>query len=247
VLPERVADDLPKAVEIAKKAGLTVPMVTADIIDTTTPHAESIIKTLAAQGIRYYRWGGMRYKPTGSLIDQLKELKPKVIDLAAMNKHYGVCAMYHTHSGVLQVGASQWDLHYLIYDQDPNAVAVNYDVGHAVVEGGLGGWIHSARLQMPFMKGVAVKDFKWKQNERGAWVPGWCALGQGMVNFKLFFPMLKEAKFAGPLQLHMEYPDLGGADTGKTSFSIPKEKLLGIFKRDLDALKGMLRQAGMLA
>jgi len=92
-----------------------------------------------------------------------------------------------------------------------------------------------------------VKDFKWKQNDRGAWVPGWCALGQGMVNFKLFFSMLKEAKFAGPLQLHMEYPDLGGADSGKTSFTIPKEQLLGIFKRDLDVLKGMLRQAGMLA
>jgi hypothetical protein len=45
----------------------------------------------------------------------------------------------------------------------------------------------------------------------------------------------------------MEYPDLGGADTGKTEFTIPKDKLLGIFKRDLDVLKGMLRQAGMLA
>ena len=246
VLPERVAEDLPKAVETARKAGLTVPMVTTDIVDTKTPCAEAIIKTLASQGIKYYRWGGLRYDLKGNLTEQLQEMKPRVKDLAAMNRHYGVCAMYHTHSGVGQVGASQWDLFYLIYDQGGDAVTVNYDVGHATVEGGYGGWIHSARLQMPFMKGVAVKDFKWKQNERGAWVPGWCALGQGMVNFKQFLPMLKEAKFAGPLQLHMEYPDLGGADTGKTSFTIPKEQLLSIFKRDLDVLKGMLRTAGML-
>jgi hypothetical protein len=42
----------------------------------------------------------------------------------------------------------------------------------------------------------------------------------------------------------MEYPELGGADSGKTEFTIPKEKLLALFRRDLDTLKGLLRQAG---
>jgi len=46
----------------------------------------------------------MRYKATGSLTEQLQEFKPKVKDLAAMNKQYGVCAMYHTHSGVCRWG-----------------------------------------------------------------------------------------------------------------------------------------------
>jgi hypothetical protein len=66
-----------------------------------------------------------------------------------------------------------------------------------------------------------------------------------MVNFKQVLPMIKAAGFNGPLQLHMEYPDLGGADAGKTTFTIPKEKLLAIMQRDLDTLKGMLRQAEM--
>jgi sugar phosphate isomerase/epimerase len=245
VLPERVEEDLPKAIEIIKKAGLSIPMVTTDIVDATTPNAEKVIKTLAANGIRKYRWGGFRYVDIVPIPKQVEACRVRTKDLAAMNKQYGVCAMYHTHSGINQVGASFWDLYLILKDYDTNAVSVNYDIGHAVVEGGYGGWLNSSRLLMPYIRGVALKDFKWKQNEKGAWVPGWCALGQGMVNFKLFLPMLKAANFTGPLQLHMEYPDLGGADSGKKTFTIPKEKLLAIFKRDIDTLKAMLQQAGM--
>jgi hypothetical protein len=66
-----------------------------------------------------------------------------------------------------------------------------------------------------------------------------------MVNFKQFLPMLKAANFRGPLQLHMEYPELGGADTGKATYSISKDQLLSIFKRDVVKMKGMLREAGL--
>ena len=245
VLPESVQDDLPKAAETIRKAGLKFSMITSDIIDVKTPHAEKVLRTLKSLGVKDYRWGGFRYDLKRSIPEQLVEFKARVKDLAAMNKAYGVCAMYHTHSGVGQVGASMWDLYLLLKDFDTNAVSANYDVGHATVEGGYGGWIHSANLMMPYMRGVAVKDFKWKQNEKGAWVPGWCALGQGMVNFKQFLPMLKASGFKGPLQLHMEYPDLGGADSGKKTFTIPKEKLLAIIKRDVDTLKTLLRESGM--
>ena len=246
VLPERVADDLPKAAEIIRKAGLKLTMCTADIVDAKSPHAEEMIKTMVGLGVRHYRWGGFRYKDTPGIPEQLAEMKPRVKDLAALNKQYGVTAMYHTHSGVGQVGASMWDLYLLLKDYDTEAVSANYDVGHATVEGGLGGWIHSSRLLMPYIRGVAVKDFKWTQNARGTWVPGWCALGKGMVNFKQFFAMLKAAKFSGPLQLHMEYDELGGADSGKKTFTIPKSQLLAIYKRDIDTLKQMLNEGGLL-
>jgi sugar phosphate isomerase/epimerase len=245
VEPERVEEDLPKAVETIKKAGLTIPMITSGIIDVTTPYTEKVIRTMAALGIRRYRWGTFRYVNSKPLPAQLDELKPKVHELASLNHHYGVCAMYHTHSGVGQVGASFWDLYLLLKDEDTNAVSVNYDVGHATVEGGYGGWIHSCRLLLPYMRGIAVKDFRWKQNERGAWVPGWCPLSDGMVNFKLFFSMIKAGGFSGPLQLHMEHPELGGADQGLKQFTIPKEKLLAVMWYDLDKLKAMLRDAGI--
>jgi sugar phosphate isomerase/epimerase len=90
-----------------------------------------------------------------------------------------------------------------------------------------------------------VKDFRWEQNEKKAWVPGWCALGDGMVDFKRFFIMAKAAGFTGPLQLHYEYPELGGADSGKATPTVSKDKLLAIFRRDLLKLRGILKDAGM--
>lgn len=246
VEPATVERDLPKAVETIRKAGLTVPMVTSGIIDSKSPYAENVLRTLAGLGIRRYRWGTFRYKE-GPLPQQVEAFHRQAAELAALNARHGVCAMYHTHSGVNQVGASMWDLWMVLKGLDTNAVSVNYDVGHATVEGGYGGWQHSARLMLPIMRGVAVKDFKWKQNDRGAWVPGWGPLGEGMVNFKQFFAALKTARFSGPIQLHMEYPDLGGADTGKREFTIPKERLLAICKRDLDRLKAMLKEAEIVA
>lgn len=247
VLPERVADDLPKAVEAIRKAGLKIPMATTGIVDASTPHAEEVIKTMAGLGIRHYRWGGFRYNVKEPIAKQLESFRPRVRDLAALNRQYGVCAMYHTHSGIGEVGACMWDLWLLLKDFDPNHVSANYDIGHATVEGGFGGWIHTSRLLMPHMRGVAVKDFRWQANDRGVWRPRWCAMGEGMVNFRQFFGMLREAKFAGPLQLHMEYPELAGADVGRTDFTIPKEKLLAIMQKDIDTLKSLLRDSGLLS
>ena len=245
VLPERVADDLPKAAEAIKNAGVKLAMITTDIVDPKTPHAEAVLKTTASLGLKHYRWGGFRYDLKRSLPDQIAEFKPRVKDLAAMNKQYGLTAMYHTHSGVTQVGASMWDLYLLLKDFDTESVSANYDVAHATVEGGFGGWIHSSHLLLPYTRGIAVKDFKWIRNEKGAWIPGWCALGDGMVDFKKFFAMLRSTGFAGPLQLHMEYPEVGSAATGKFESSIPKDRLMTILRRDLTRLKDMLREASI--
>ena len=166
VEPDRVRQDLPKLVAILRRKGLDVPMVTTDIADTESPFADDILSTMAELGIRHYRWNGFRYD-TGAPIGRQLDLKPRVAKLAALNARHKVTAMYHTHSGVGLVGASFWDLHILLDGLDPDAVGVNYDVGHATVEGGLGGWINSFNILLPHLRGVAVKDFYWAKNAAG--------------------------------------------------------------------------------
>lgn len=244
VEPERVAEELPPLVRLIREEGLEVEMVTSGIVDAETPHAEAVLATLAELGIRRYRWGGFDYAPTGSIPAQLEALRPRVERLARLNARYKVCAMYHTHSGIGRVGASIWDLYLLLKDFDPELVSVNYDTAHATVEGGFGGWIHSLRLVGPMLKGVAVKDFRWARDERGRWRPQWCPLGEGMVDFPKFFEMLAGLGFQGPLQVHYEYP-LGGADTGKRTLTMPESEVFAAMKRDLERLRGWLRQAGL--
>lgn len=244
VLPERVSEDLPRAEEEIRAAGLKLAMITSNI-GGATQQAARVVETLARLKVRQYRWDGFRYDLNRPLPPQLAEFKARLKDMAAMNRQYGVCSMYHTHSGTGRAGASIWDLYILLDGLNPAEVAANYDVGHATVEGGFGGWRHTSRLMQPYMRGVALKDFKWERNARGQWEPGWCAFGDGMVNFREFLPMLKSAAFAGPMQLHFEYPELGGADAGKTKLEIPKEKFVAVMKRDIGRLKEMLRDAGM--
>lgn len=242
--PARVADDLPKAVEQVKAAGLAAAMVTTDIVDPQSPHAEAVVRTLSSLGIKRYRWGGFRYDYAKPLPPQLEEAHRRSKDLAALNKQHGVCAMYHTHSGKNQLGASMWDIWYVLRGLDHSAVGVNLDIGHATVEGGLGGWINTTLLIGPIARGIAVKDFYWKKGEKG-WAPRWCGLGEGMVDFVAFLKMLKQANFEGPVQLHMEYEELGGAHTGKSTSTIPKEEFVRLCKRDLQNYRRFAAEAGV--
>jgi sugar phosphate isomerase/epimerase len=143
------------------------------------------------------------------------------------------------------VGASIWDLYLMLKDFDPQAVSVNYDIGHAHVEGGLGGWMNSASLIAPMMRGVALKDFYWLKDEQGEWQPRWCAIGQGMVHFVRFFELLKRFGFSGPVQLHFEYPEVGGADAGHRTISISRKTFSEIVKRDLVAVRAFMQRAGL--
>ncbi len=242
--PERVERDLPPLVAVIRRHGLDVPMITADIVDPSTPHTEAILKTMAALQIRNYRWGGFKYEGGQPFAAQLEQMKPRIARLAALNARYDACAMYHTHSGTGVVGASIWDLHILLKDFDPKAVGVNYDVGHATIEGGVGGWIDSFRITGPHLRGIAVKDFLWGKDAKGAWQAQWKPLGEGMVRLPQFFGMVAEAGFSGPLQLHFEYP-LGGADGGKTKLTLGREEVFGAMKRDLGKLRAYLAQAGI--
>jgi sugar phosphate isomerase/epimerase len=243
VEPERVTGDLPKAVQIFRQAGLEVPMITAGIVDAGSPHAEAIVETAAKLGIRRYRWGGFRYDAAKPVPEQIAEFTARSRNLAELNRRHGVCAMYHTHSGIGQFGASLWDIWLALKDLDHTAVGVNLDIGHATVEGGFGGWINSTRLLLPITRGIAVKDFRWEKNEKGEWRPRWCPMGEGMVNFRAFFRMVKQAGFSGPIQHHMEFPELGAAHTGRNVMTISRAEFVRIAKADLAYLRASIREA----
>jgi sugar phosphate isomerase/epimerase len=236
VAPERVRQELPPLAAIIHKHGLETPMITTDIVDADTPYAEDILKTMAELGIRRYRWmpsGALKYNPAQPYPAQLDRIKPRIAKLADLNQRYNVCAMWHTHSGVDFVGDSIWDLYILMRDFDPGRIAVNYDIGHATVEGGLGGWGNSFHIAAPRVRGIAVKDFIWAKDARGAWKPQWTPLGEGMVKLPEFLKMAAECGFEGPMQQHFEYP----LRTPEASYAA--------MRHDLGVLRAALRQANL--
>lgn len=238
ILPDKVETDLPRAAEAAKKAGFSIGMITTAIQDAAKPESRTILTTAAKLGIKTYRIGGWEYDSKEPIPDQMKKISGQLAALAKLNRELGVCAAYQNHSGEKQVGAPLWDLWEMMREIDPAAMGVNFDIGHATVEGG-SVWPTDFRLVAPRTKVVTIKDFHWEKSAKGKWAPAWGPLGEGMIEGPRFLKMVKESNFAGPITLHFEYEPKDAS--GKQSH----EALLAAMKKDLLKLRGWLTQAGL--
>jgi sugar phosphate isomerase/epimerase len=223
VLPERVEEDLPKFVEALKKRGLEITILTSGINGATQPHAEKVLRTAAKLGIKRYRMLWWKYDLTRPIRPQLDALRPGLKELVALHRELGLCGLYQNHAGPDMLGAGLWDIYELIKDFAPGDLGLAYDIRHAQVEGGLS-WPTHFHLVKSHLAAVCVKDFAWDQG-RLTNVP----LGTGRVDPKVM-QMVKEAKFGGPISVHVEYNE-GGRD---------KNAIAGAFRKDLATLREWL-------
>jgi sugar phosphate isomerase/epimerase len=204
VLPERVAQDLPRAVEAIRAHGLEVPMITTDLKSAADPAARPTLSTAGRLKIPFWKAGYWRYKTGEDPEKQIAELKPVVNALAAIGSEYGVAAGLHNHSGD-NIGSAVWDYRELLHALDPRWMGYYFDPAHATIEGGLYGHTLATELALKNLKMVALKDFYWMKKS-GRWTVNWCPLGEGMVDWSKFFRALAQARFTGPISLHLEYP-----------------------------------------
>jgi sugar phosphate isomerase/epimerase len=238
--PATIATTLPPIVRACERLHVALPMATTGIAGLDTPHALTVLQALADNGIRTYRWGDLKYTPGEPIEPQLESWKPRVAALAEANRRRGLTAIFHIHSGLQRPRA--WDVHTLLRGFDPAHVAINYDVGHATIEGGHGGWINSFHLLGQRLRGVAVKDFLWKRQTNHEWKATWCPIGEGQVRLAEFFRLLRGARYSGPLQVHFEYP-LGGADQGATQITIPEKQVFDAMRRDTSKLRALMKES----
>jgi L-ribulose-5-phosphate 3-epimerase len=233
VLPERAAEDLPKAVAAIRAAGLSVPMITTALTSASDPAARPILSTAGSLSIAYFKPGYYRY----SFTDVRRELERAMKEfrtLADLGKQYGVQAGFHNHEAY--VGAPLWDVAGTIDQLDPKWAGYYFDVRHAVCEGGSAGWKIAVNLIAPRIKMIAVKDFYWNKTSRG-WQQVNCPLGEGMVDWKAYFKMLRQANFQGPISLHLEY-DIPGETA-----AVIEDNTIAAAQRDLAFLKSQLQAA----
>ncbi|UCH10617.1 MAG: sugar phosphate isomerase/epimerase [Fidelibacterota bacterium] len=241
VLPENVERDLPRAVEAVHKAGLDAPMMTTKITGPDDPFAKPILKTASQLGIRYYRMGYLSYKDDLGVARSLESYKPLLQELAALNKRHGLHGAYQNHSGP-RVGGPVWDVWLLIKDLDPRWLGCQYDIRHAVVEGGTS-WPLALELLSSHIKTTAIKDFRWVKTG-GAWEILNCPLGEGMVDFKAYLQLVKEYRIEGPISMHFEYP-MPSESEETLSLEQQRQKTVAVMKKDLERLRAMLKEAGL--
>ena len=206
VKAERVTEDLPKAAAIFKDHGLTIPTITTSLTNaaeapvmfskslpesgsSTTRSATCVTRTWIigenGESGRGMTWGG----------------------LVRLGKSLGIHAGFHNHSGPI-VGGTLWDCFDLVERHDRKWLGIFFDIAHATIEGGKNGWNIGFRRIRNRVTMAAIKDFVWEK-VRGKWRTRWVPLGEGMVPFAEYLPLLLKTRFPGPLSLHIEY-DPGG-------------------------------------
>jgi sugar phosphate isomerase/epimerase len=259
IIEENVERDLPRAVELTRKAGLATPMVISAIVDAKSKRAEAVLSTMQGLGIRYYRAPSFRYDYAQELEPQLEALKPRIASLVALNQKYGTTTMYHTHSAAGTVGGGVWDLWLALKNFDREFVGLNYDLGHATIRGG-SGWVETSRFAHKYVHGLSVKDFRWVKGtggrRSGAWAAEMVPGGEGMVDFKGMLAYFKSAGFAGPVELYQEYSatvpgvaepvNMLGTDFGKWKLEMSKAQYVTLLKRDVAFYANALTEAGLL-
>ena len=236
VLPEKVETDLPKAVDAARKRGLKVDMIVTGIVRAEDKFAESVIETASSLGVKYYRLGEIIYDDSVGIMENLRKIKPDFQRLAELNRKYKIHGAFQNHVGV-RVGSAVWDIYEILKELDPEFIGCQYDVRHAVAEGG-SSWVNGFKLINPWVKCMDIKDFKWTLNN-AKWNPESVPIGEGMVNFDEYFKLVKRYNVPGPVSVHFEYPPFE-----RFNKEVPEAEKRMLFvnamKKDIDAVKAYL-------
>jgi sugar phosphate isomerase/epimerase len=230
VEPENVERSLPELIERAAGFSLAIDMIVTGITSAEDHYTERILKSASDSGVKYYRLGWYEYDLKDSIWATLQKYRTRLTGLAELNRKYKIHGGYQNHSGKM-VGGPVWDLHELLRDFSPELLGSQYDVRHAMVEG-TGTWMIGMSLIASHIKTLAIKDFTWK-TETGKPEAVTVPLGEGMVDWDLFFKMVKEFKIAAPVTLHIEYPLLG-KDEEKLSLNKQQDIIVGKLKKDAD-------------
>lgn len=230
VLPERAAEDLPRAVAAAREEGLDVPMITTALTSAADPFARPILETAARLGVGCFKAGYYLYDD-GDPRATVDRAGRDFAGLVALAASLGIACGFHNHSAY--VGAALWDAARFLEPLDPRWAGYYFDARHAFAEGGAGAWKAAARLAAPRLLMIAAKDFRWTKTAAG-WKDENVPLGEGMVDWPAVLPILLGHGFAGPISVHVEYEPPGASR---------EEAVLETAGKDLAFLKARIAEA----
>jgi sugar phosphate isomerase/epimerase len=240
VLPKNIITDLPKAVSTIKKQGLTPKMMTTNVWDAKNAVNQNVLKTASSLGFTHYRTNWLKYPENKPITESQTLFGKQAKELEILNKKFGIIGGYQNHTGK-NVGAPIWDLIPILEATEGKFIGSQYDIRHAVVEGGES-WELGLKRIKPYINSIVIKDVKWGKI-KGKWKPISVPMGEGMVDFKRYFTLLKKYNINVPVSLHVEH-DLGGAEKGRKTFTISKKEVFKRITKDLEYTKSVWENAG---
>jgi L-ribulose-5-phosphate 3-epimerase len=233
-------------VAAVSNAGKKVYMLTTAIDNADDPVTGKILKTAGSLGIHHYRMGYGYYDEKRSVDESIGIISGKLEKLAKLNEKHSISGEYQNHSGDngsgVYFGAPVWDLAAELKRISSPFLGSQYDIYHAKVEGA-STWQVGMKLLSPYIRSVDIKDFVWLKKD-GKWMVETVPLGEGMVDFKKYFELIKQLGISVPVSLHYEYP-LGGAENGAVKITMKRDDIISAMAKDLETLKRYLKEANL--
>ncbi|MGH2350112.1 MAG: sugar phosphate isomerase/epimerase family protein [Chloroflexota bacterium] len=213
IVPERVHEDLPRAVDDLKAIGLEVPALVVEIHNRQEEFSAAVCRAAGQVGATVLRTSSHRYRGFGNIREQIAEARKHAKDLESLGEEFGVRLCIHCHSGDFLSGGGGV-LAMVIDGTDPRYVGVSLDVGHLTTEGGKSGWRQSIDLLQDRVGIVAVKSFGWfhepdPKTGQTVWNAKLVPLEEGNVRWRQTFELLRQVGWDADGQalvsMHSEY------------------------------------------
>lgn len=209
--PKNVTEELPRAAEAAKKAGLRILFLTTGITDADAD-AERVLAAAAKAGVDRIKIGYYRYKNFGTLAKQIVETRKRLESVAKLAGKHGVLPCVHVHSGSF-IPSHGSQLYEMIRDTSPKEVGAYVDPLHMTLEGGRDGWRQGLDILAPWISMCSVKNFDWVKSTRDRkgqqrWKTRTVPVADGICPIPEFVAALKQTGFRGPFSMHSEYSTL---------------------------------------
>jgi sugar phosphate isomerase/epimerase len=211
VAAEKAGTDLPKAVEFFREKGIEVPMISSMVTTGEDSFARDLFAAAGTCGVKFVKLGywWLGDDAFGKYMNRFNEAMRCMDKIEKLAQENGVCAIIHTHSGNC-VSAVPCYVAKLLEGRDKNHVGAYPDIGHMTVEGGVAGWAIGLEALAPYIKVLAVKNFKWfgeQKEDHTEWKWKMFPLAEGIANWPKARDYLKSIGFNGFISIHSEYFD----------------------------------------
>jgi sugar phosphate isomerase/epimerase len=232
VTPGNVTTALPAAVQMMRRAGLDMPLVTSDISLTSPfdPTAEPILRAMDVADVRLIKIGYTFFDPlTQDYWSEVERIRRDNEKWQALAQRYNVKVCYHTHNERV-MGINGAALCHLINGFDPQYIGAYLDPTHLVLEGEE--FAFALAMVRPYLAMVAGKDvlkFRVEKNGHGSSSYRGVPAGEGFVDWTAVFSDLKRVAYDGPLSVACEWH----LDDGR-SFSDVLRQEVRFFKHHRD-------------
>ena len=208
VNPGNISAELPRATRRWGEAGLSCPLITADVTctDGHEPGAQELFTVAGECGVEAIKIGYFQFRPGDDFEATWDAARRGLASFERLAQRSGVRALYHTHSG-LCLGSNCAGLRHLLEDFDPTCLGAYPDLGHLAVNGEdvrMGLAMLGARLGA-----LAAKDARHieldQPSAQSKFADGFVPLGEGAAEVDAAIDYLAKHRLDVPISVHTEY------------------------------------------